>query len=304
MRLSFVLPNNGPLAGPDSIGAMAGRAEELGFDGLWVSERTLYPLEPRAPYPAGGGVLPDAFKTNLDPLDTLTFLAGQTSRIGLGTSVLNLPWYSPVMLARRLTTLDVLSRGRLRVGLGLGWSPDEYEAAGVPFQRRLSRGVEALQVLKAIWTSNPVAFEGEFYQVPRSYIGPKPVQQPYPPIYIGAFGPRALAWAAAESGGWIGGDMPFEVIAQIFDGMRSTAQRGGRDPDALELVMVYQVRVSAEELSDGRAPFTGTPEQITADIARSREIGAAELVFNLVATDDPLENVLSRIELLHSLAGQ
>jgi alkanesulfonate monooxygenase SsuD/methylene tetrahydromethanopterin reductase-like flavin-dependent oxidoreductase (luciferase family) len=136
VRLGFTVPHMGALAGPDSLAQVARRAEEVGFDGLWVAERSLYPLEPAAPYPAGD-VLPEAFKTNLDPLDALTYVAAQTTRIGLGTSIINLPWYSPVLLARRLTTLDVLSNGRLRVGLGLGWSPDEYEAAGVPWERRL-----------------------------------------------------------------------------------------------------------------------------------------------------------------------
>lgn len=93
MRMGFVLPNMGPLARPGSLAAVARRAEELGFDRLWVAERSLYPLDPKAPYPAGG-ILPEVFKTNLDPLDTLAFVAGQTTRIGLATSVLNLPWYS------------------------------------------------------------------------------------------------------------------------------------------------------------------------------------------------------------------
>lgn len=304
MRLSFVLPNMGSLAVPGSVAAVAQTAEELGYDGLWVGERSLYPLDPKAPYPAGSGVLPEVFKTNLDPLDTLSFVAGQTSRIAVGTSVLNLPWYSPVLLARRLTTLDVLSNGRLRVGLGFGWSPDEYEAAGVPWPRRASRGMEALRVLKAIWTSDPVEFDGEFYRVPRSNIGPKPVQQPHPPIYVGAFGQRALEWAAQESDGWIAGGMPFEVTSQIFAGVRAAAQAAGRDPAKLELVMAEQVHLS-DRPGDDRAPFTGTPEQFAADVVAAREMGAAELVFNLVATDNPvrsLDDLLNLMVQLYELA--
>jgi len=295
-------PQVGPLAGPDSLAAVASGAEELGFDGLWVAERSLYPLEPRAPYPAGDG-LPEVFKRTLDPLDALTFVAGQTSRIGLGTSILVLPWYSPVLLARRLTTLDVLSRGRLRVGIGLGWSPDEYEAAGIPWERRLSRAREALQVLRTIWTSDPVEFDGEFYRVPRSHIGPKPVQNPHPPILVGAFGPSALAWAAAESDGWIGGGMPFDVIAAMFAGIRATAHESGRDPDALQLVVGANVYLTAAP-NDHRPPFTGTPEQLAADIAAAREIGAAELVFNVTfdTAVRSLDDLLGQMELLHRLA--
>jgi len=303
MRLGFTLPQMGPLAGPHSLALVARRAEELGFDGLWVAERSLYPLEPTAPYP-GGDVLPEAFKTTLDPLDALTFVAGQTTRVGLGTSIINLPWYSPVLLARRLTTLDVLSNGRLRVGLGLGWSPDEYQAAGIPWQRRLARGKEALQVLKTIWTTDPVEFDGEFYRVPRSHIGPKPVQKPHPPLYIGAFAPPALAWAATDADGWIGGGAPAAAVAQMFAGISATAQQAGRDPDTLELIVGANVNLTGP-LGEDRPAFAGAPEQIAADIAAARDAGAAELVLNVLV--DPgvgsLDDLGARLELLHRLSG-
>src|SRR5690348_12676364 len=148
MRLGFALPQIGAIAGPESITAIAQRGEALGFDSLWVLDRILWPLQPQVPYPVGDGSLPEGYKRVLDPLDTLTFAAALTQRIALGTSVLNLPWYNPVLLARRLSTLDVLSRGRLRVGFGMGWSPDEYEAAGSPWQQRGKRADEYVQALK------------------------------------------------------------------------------------------------------------------------------------------------------------
>jgi alkanesulfonate monooxygenase SsuD/methylene tetrahydromethanopterin reductase-like flavin-dependent oxidoreductase (luciferase family) len=98
----------------------------------------------------------------LDPLETLTFAAAHTRRVALGTSVLNLPWYNPVLLARQLTTLDVLSAGRLQIGFGIGWSPDEYEAADVPWEERGKRADEIIQALKKIWTTDPVEFQGQF----------------------------------------------------------------------------------------------------------------------------------------------
>ena len=107
----------------DSVAAVAQHAEILGFDSLWVLDRLLWPAQPQAPYPIGGGSLPEHYKRVLDPLETLTFAGALTRKIALGTSVLNLPWYNPVLLARRLTSLDVLSGGRLRVGFGMGWSP-------------------------------------------------------------------------------------------------------------------------------------------------------------------------------------
>src|SRR5215467_341669 len=136
MRLGIALPQIGSIAGPDSVGAVAQRAEVLGYDSLWVLDRILWPVAPQVPYPLGDGSLPEQYKRALDPVETLTFAAALTRKIALGTSVLNLPWYNPVLLARRLTSLDVLSGGRLRVGLGIGWSPDEYEAAGAPWEDR------------------------------------------------------------------------------------------------------------------------------------------------------------------------
>src|SRR5574342_403539 len=130
MRYGFSLPQVGLAVGPETLVTAAKRAEDLGFDSLWVLDRILWPVSLRAPYPIGDGSLPVQYKNVLDPLETLTFAAAHTRRVALGTSVLNLPWYNPVLLARQLTTLDVLSTGRLRIGFGMGWSPDEYEAVG------------------------------------------------------------------------------------------------------------------------------------------------------------------------------
>src|SRR5512136_2241880 len=187
MRFGFALPQIGSPAGPAALVRVAKRAEDLGFDSLWVLDRILWPVNPRAPYPLGDGSLPVQYKNVLDPVETLTFAAARTSRIALATGVLNLPWYNPVLLARRLATLDILSRGRLRVGFGMGWSRDEYEAVGAPWSQRGKRADEIIQALKAIWTTDPVEFRGKYYQIPKSFIGLKPVQKPHPPIYMAAY---------------------------------------------------------------------------------------------------------------------
>jgi Luciferase-like monooxygenase len=165
--------------------------------------------------------------------------------------------------------------------------------------------MEALRVLKTIWTSDPVEFEGKFYRVPRSYIRPKPVQRPHPPIYIGAFGPPALVWTGTDADGWIGGGMPAAALAQMFSGIKATAQQAGRDPNALELIVGAEVTFS-KSLDEDRRAFAGTPEQIAADIAAARQADAAEVIFNVCF--DPavasLEDVIGRLELLHRLAEQ
>src|SRR4030095_2040245 len=184
MRFGFALPQVGSIAGPEALVRVAKRAEDLGFDSLWVLDRILWSVNPRAPYPLGDGSLPVHYKSVLDPVETLTFTAAHTNRIALATGVLNLPWYNPVLLARRLTTLDVLSRGRLRVGFGIGWSPDEYEAAGASWEERGKRADELIKALKEIWTTDPVDFQGKYYRIPKYFIGPKPVQETHTRIYM------------------------------------------------------------------------------------------------------------------------
>jgi hypothetical protein len=137
MRIGFALPNIGPVATPEAVIAVAERAEQLGYDSLWTIERLLYPVKLQRPYPVtADGSLPEVYKHALDPLEALTFAAARTTKIALGTSVLDIPYYNPVMLARRLTTLDFLSKGRVRVGLGLGWNKDEVDATGGDFSPR------------------------------------------------------------------------------------------------------------------------------------------------------------------------
>jgi probable F420-dependent oxidoreductase len=304
LRLGFFLPQIGPWAGPDSIARVATRAEELGFDSVWTTERLLFPLEPTAPYPVADGRIPELYRTSLDPLDALTFVAGQTSRVRLGVSVLNLPWYNPVLLARRLTTLDVLSNGRLQVGFGIGWSPEEYQAAGSTWTARGKRFEEALQVLKVIWTSDPVEFEGEFFRVPRSVIGPKPVQKPHPPVYMAAYAPTALRRVARYANGWNPVGIPPAGVAEMFAGIKAMAEEAGRDPSELELVFRANGEITEEPLGDDRASFCGTPDQIAADIAATQEIGADELIYD--ATFDPavgsVDDFVGRMELFIKLA--
>jgi probable F420-dependent oxidoreductase len=294
----------GPLAGPDSIAPVAQRAESLGFDSLWVLDRLLYPVRPKAPYPVGDGSLPAVYKRVLDPVETLTFAAALTRKIALGTSVLNLPWYNPVLLARRLSSLDVLSGGRLRVGFGIGWSPDEYEAAGSPWQERGKRADEQVEVLKAIWTTDPVEFDGAYTKLPKSYIGLKPVQKPHPPIYMAAYTPGAMKRTAREANGWFPVGVPIAAIPQMFDGIKQMAREAGRNPEELALIVRGNIEFSDAAAGQGRADFTGTLDQVASDISAVKKLGAAELVLDLQFSPDikNVEDVLKRMEQLRHAA--
>jgi len=161
MKIGFALGNIGRIGSAESVAKIAQRAETLGYDSVWTVERLLWPVKPQTPYPASpDGMLPEPYKHVLDPLDALTYAAALTKKVALGTSVLDIPYYNPAVLARRLTTIDILSNGRLRVGLGLGWSKDEMQASGAVMGQRGAMADEFLQVLKSIWTTDPVEFQG------------------------------------------------------------------------------------------------------------------------------------------------
>lgn len=306
MRFGFALPQIGALAGPEALVTIARRAEDLGFDSLWVLDRLLWPVNPRAPYPLGDGSLPVQYKNVLDPVETLTFAAAHTSRIALATGVLNLPWYNPVLLARRLTTLDVLSGGRLRVGFGIGWSPDEYEAAGATWQDRGKRADEALEMLRRIWTTDPVEFQGRHYRIAKSFIGPKPVQKPHPPIYMAAFVPPAIKRVAAEADAWLPVGIPLSGIGAMFEDLKNMAKRAGRDPSALELIVTAGVEIHKKPIEKDRIEFTGSVEQIAEDFATARKLGAAEIAIyaQFLPPGETANDLTARMEDLWRIATQ
>ena len=304
MRFGFALPQVGSVVGAEALLKVAKRAEDLGFDSLWVLDRILWPVNPRAPYPIGDGSLPVQYKNVLDPVETLTFAAAHTSRIALATGVLNLPWYNPVLLARRLTTLDVLSRGRLRVGFGIGWSPDEYEAAGASWEDRGKRADEAIRVLKRIWTTDPVEFEGKHYRIAKSFIGPKPVQKPHPPIYMAAFTPSAMKRVAAEADAWLPVGIPLSGVGAMFDGIKKMAKDAGRDPSTLELILTAGVEIQERPIEKERAEFTGSLEQIADDFATAQKLGAAEITTyaQFLPAGEAAEGLITRMEDLWRIA--
>lgn len=287
MRLGFNLPNIGPAASPSAVKEVAQRAEALRYDSLWVTERLVYPLNPQTPYPATpDGSLPEQYKRVLDPIETLTFAAAHTSRIALGTSILDIPYYNPVVLARRLTTLDVLSGGRLRVGFGLGWSKDEFDVVGASLKDRGLRADEFLTVLKMIWTTDPVEFHGNYYQIPRSVIGPKPIQKPHPPIYLAAFAQPALKRAATMANGWNPVGLSADQMRPMISQLKEMAKAAGRDPGQIEVIVRGNLLITPKPLGQDRWILTGTLDQIKTDIEQVRDLGVNELFFDPTFSPD------------------
>lgn len=277
MKVGISLPQLGPQASADNLIKVARRAEELGYDSAWVLERILWPISPKEPYPATpDGSLPEAYQIVLDPLETLTFVAAHTSKIRLGTSVLVLPYHTPIQLARRIATIDVLSGGRVDVGVGVGWSRDEFEAVGTPFERRGARCDEFLEAMIAIWTKDPVSFEGQFYHIPESRVGPKPLQKPHPPIYVAGFGTYTFERAAKYGSGWNPSGIPsWEWLEAMINQLQETASRAGAGRMA---VVLRSFTVVFSQAAPERLPMMGTLAEVKEDIDRLRGMGVTELV--------------------------
>jgi len=306
MKAGISLPQLGTQASPENLVKVATRAEELGYDSVWVLERLLWPLSPKDPYPAApDGRLPKTYQSVLDPIETLTFVAAHTKKLQLGTSVLVLPYHSPIQLARRLASLDVLSKGRALVGVGVGWSRDEFEAAGTGYERRGARCDEFLRAMIELWTKDPVGFDGEFYHIPESMIGPKPIQKPHPPIYIAGFGQYTFDRAAKFGNGWNpAGIMSFEALEGMINQFHQTARNAGRGE--LEVVLRAFTMLFKEPAGSGRGPMTGSLDQIREDTARLRDIGVTHLIQSPPALGfDPeasIEDILVLMEQLISIS--
>lgn len=302
MEIGFSLPQIGQQATKENLIQVALRAEELGYDSLWVLERLLWPISPKAPYlPSPDGSLPLQYQNVLDPIETLTFVSAITKKIKLGTSVIVLPWHNPVILARRLATLDVLSNGRLILGVGLGWSPDEFEAAGVNFDRRGDRGDEFLQLLKEIWTKETAEFQGEFYRVAKSIIGPKPLQKPHPPIYIGGFTKKAFERAIRYANGFHpAGIKGFDDLESIIKSIKDMANKARRNPDEIGILIREVPTILDRSDATKRKPFIGTVDEIGEDVRRYSEIGVTHLFFdlNFSLPDGDVSLMLSAMEKL------
>jgi probable F420-dependent oxidoreductase len=287
MKAGILLPQAGEPATKENVLYIAKEAEKEGLDSIWVFERLLWPVKPQTPYSGThDGSLPVQYQNVLDPLVTLTYLAGNTERISLGTSVIDMLFHSPVVLARRFATLDVLSGGRAIAGLGIGWSKDEYDVSGIPFKHRGARANEFLQVLKRIWTDDVVEFKGQFYNVPPSKIGPKPMQKPHPPILLGGFNPNIFSRIVNYADGWlpVAGFGPLEQLEQAMNGLRENARKANKNPSNIRLVVLTYPNVlnsssTTSSSNQQRLPMSGTIDQIGGDIERIKAIGAEHIIF-------------------------
>ena len=306
MKVGITLPQAGQQATRENVIQMAKNAESEGFDSLWVFERLLWPISPQTPY--GGtpdGSLPVEYQIMFDPIETLTFAAANTNKIALGTSVIDMLFHNPVVLARRFATLDVLSEGRAIAGLGIGWSKDEYEVSNIPFQNRGKRADEFIQVLKRIWTDDVVEFKGKYYSIPASKIGPKPIQKPNVPIYLGGFSPNIFSRIVNyDTNGWlalVGG--PLEYLENTLNDIREKANRANKDQNSFKTILLTYPNViespsqpdtSVSPRERQRFPLTGTVDEIAGDLKRIKGMGVEHIVFgyNFIPTGKDVDKMI------------
>jgi probable F420-dependent oxidoreductase len=279
------------MASPEALRTLAQRAEDLAFDSVWVSDHIVVPrrIESFYPYAADGVPTFQPEQPYYEPLSVLNFLAGCTQRLRLGTHVLILPYRNPVLTAKVLATLDVLSGGRVILGAGVGWMEEEFQA--LKLDTFAARGVvtdEYLRLFKELWTKEDPEFQGKYYQFSGAGFYPKPVQKPHPPIWIGGHTGPAIRRAAELGDGWmpIGLRPPAilepEELAGKIARLRTLTRRAGRPEDAVAPCFSTDV---AFERTPGptRRMMCGRPEQIAADLRQYQDVGVQNFILNFRA---------------------
>lgn len=281
MKIGFGAPVSGAWASPENLGRFAARAQDLGYDSLWTFHRLLIPAE---------GHIDPVYRSVLDPLLALTFAAARTSTIRLGVAIVNLPFASPAWLAKQAGTLDVLSGGRLDLGLGTGWMAEEFTASGADQARRGARTEEYVAALRTLWGEQVSRFDGEFYTVPPSRMLPKPVQRPGPPILLGGVAPGALRRAGRLADGWLSRSATdLTGIAAQIAVVREAAAEAGKDPAGARIICRGVVRAGEPagagpprtDRNGERLRLSGSFARIREDAAWLGEQGVTELFYDL-----------------------
>ena len=307
MDFGFSLPTRGPLATAEDVTAIARAGEDLGFGHCTVNDHIVLPRKVGSVYPYSqtgewpGGAVGDW----LDPLGLLCFVAGATRRVRLLTSIIVIPYRPVLVQAKLLTTVDVLSHGRLLIGCGVGWMKEEFEALDVPFAARGRMADEYLTAFKELWRSDDPAFAGEFVNFSGIAFAPKPVQKPHPPFWIGGESPAALRRTARLGDAWypIGSNprYPLDTLERYRAGvadLHRAAETAGRDPRGIGLAY------SANWFSDpqatktddgGRRLMTGSASAMREDVAGLAAAGVTDLVLNF--------NSPSRQETIYRMAA-
>lgn len=276
MELGVFLPISGRAATPEVLTEAAQAAERLGFAAVWSADRVVTPWRIETPYPYSDDsvfiVPPD--RPFLDSMACLSFLAGRTERVRLGISVLVLPYRHPLYWARLATTIDHLSRGRLIMGVGVGWMREEFDALDVAYDRRGSIADEQLEAVRLLLTEEHCTFEGKHYRFRDISFYPKALQ-PQLPIWVGGEGKPARRRAGRFGDAWFPYfvDITAEELRAAHEDVRSAARDAGRDPDAVALTCCSAIEVTRDEVPQDPRRLRGSPAQLVEALRAYEQAG-------------------------------
>jgi len=272
---------------------IAKTAEELGFDSVWASDHVVIPAK-------RSGMFTEYF---YDPFILLAFIASETSRILIGTSVIILPYRNPLVTAKMAATLDVLSNGRLVFGVGPGWMREEFEALGVPYDSRGRMTDEYIRIIKALWENENPCFSGEFSSFSDVRFKPEPVQKPSPPVWIAGSSEKAQRRAALYGDGWQPTAVRPDDVALGMARIKSIALEAGRDPGGITYSVRSRVKITSGDADTNVKPgdaavFTmrGTPGEIADYLYEYERLGVSHIVFDPDAGDP--QEIFSTMEIL------
>lgn len=300
MKYGFQLPQIGEEIDGPSIARFARKVEEVGFHAVFAGDHFVIPNEIRSFYPYNPrGRFPVAEQPNyLECFTLLTWAAAATRRVRLGPSVMITPYRNPVGIAKTVATLDVLSGGRVILGAGVGWMAEEFDILGVPFRERGRRTDEYLEICKVLWTQDNPRFQGRFYRFAGLKFGPKPLQKPHPPIWVGGHSTPALTRVVRLGQGWHAAGLRPDEVAGLMAELRRIAEEHGRDPEELEVCLARGIEFTRQPATgEARRPLLGTPEQVVEDVIAYQEAGVHMLRFQFRSP-----RVNDQIEIIERLA--
>jgi probable F420-dependent oxidoreductase len=294
MKFGCSLIVRGRHATQGNLRTMAKQAEAWGFHSLWVSDHIIIPPLATSRYPGSAtGQFPDFWlERYFEPLAILNYVAGCTERILLGTSVLILPMRNPIEVAKAVAGADVLSGGRLLFGVGVGWFQEEFEALRQPFHERGRRMDEYIHICKALWTTEPASFTGQYYQFHQAHFGPKPAQKPHPPILIAGHSPAALRRAARLGNGWHPFALPADAFRQVVPQFHTAVREAGREIEEFEISIKLRLRFGNGP--EPQPPLHGSPTEVIATIQAYQALGVQHIVLDFAP--ETIGNALATLE--------
>jgi probable F420-dependent oxidoreductase len=287
MKVGLGFATAGPFAFPDLLETLATNADRAGFESLWSVEHVVIPVgyESAYPYDPSGKIPAPEDVPMPDPLVALAYAAGITKTIKLGTGILILPQRHPLYVAKEAATLDVLSRGRFLLGIGIGWLAEEFAALGIPFAERAGRTAESVRALRSLWSDGPSSFDGKYFRWSQLESNPKPVQRGGVPIHVGGHTPQSARRAARYGDGYFPGTSKPDQVRELLGVLRDECAKIGRDPSTIEITaMSYHVDLDVvRRFEDAGAhrlvtmPPAFDPDGIVAGCARMHDEILAKL---------------------------